>query len=625
MANQKQIRGKLHNNSNLQKKKSYSILEKNNWLVLPIFLVIAIVPLLMRLKSYTTLLSNYAWFSEANRYDDFFLLYKKDFFLLLIFIMITILIVKAFMDKSFIRYEVLFIPLSVYALLILLSSIFSKYRNYSFHGIHEQFESVYVVLGYCILVYYTYLCVKSERDIRNIVKGLIFCILVFGIIGFTQLIDHDIFSTEFGKWLIIPGEARASIGDLVFNFRGMAYLTLYNPNYVSVYVSMIAPIILSLLLFEKKEWKKTTLYIIAFASLMLCLYAAKTSAGYLSLGFGLLILFILMWRYLIKYKKLVIPLAGVVLLAVIGLVVVKQDAIVTKVKNFLQTEQVTFSLKEIQTNDNDVQVFYNDHIMKVQFTVDELKNAVCVITDEDGQPINVEYHSDGTANVLDERFPGFVVGPCYYDEKLSFFIKIDGNDWFFTNQSEDGTYYYLNQYGRFDKIVPAPTALFTNYQNLFNRRGHIWSKTIPLLKKYIILGSGADTFALVYPQSDYVSQTNVGLGKQLVTKPHSLYLQIAVQYGVLALIAFLVFYGMYFVSSIKLYIKGIFNSYFAQIGLGIMVGTLSYMISGLTNDSCITVAPIFWALVGLGIVVNTKAKPMVEKELSKIGAERSKS
>lgn len=623
MADQKQMKGNIHNKIDTKIKQSYSIPEKSNWLVLPIFLMMTIFPLIMRVKSYVTPLSDYAWFSEANNYIDFFLLYKKDFLLLLTFIMITIMIVKAFLDKDFIRCEWLFLPLLIYAILVLISSVFSKYRYYSIHGMHEQFETVFVVLGYCILVYYTYLSVKTERDIRNIIKGLIFCIIIFGIIGFTQLIDHDIFSTEFGKWLIIPGEIRDSIGEIVFNFKGMAYITLYNPNYVSVYVSMIAPIILCLLLFEKKEWKRTTIYILAFASLMLCLYAAKTSAGYLSFGFGLIILIVLLWRYLIKYKKFVIPLAGIAILAMIGLVVIKQDTIAMKLKNFFQTEQVTFSLKEIQTNDNDVQVNYNDHILKVQFLVDEFKNASCVITDENGQPINTEYNSDGTANVIDERFPGFVVGPCYYDEKLSFFIRIDGKDWFFTNQSKDGTYYYLNQYGRFDKIVPAPSALFTKYQNLFNRRGYIWSKTIPLLKKYIILGSGADTFALVYPQSDYVSQANVGLGTQLVTKPHCLYLQIAVQYGVLALISFLVFYGMYFILSLKLYIKGIFNSYFAQIGLGIMIGTLSFMVSGVTNDSCITVTPIFWALVGLGLVANMKAKPMIEEEMRKLKSEKT--
>ena len=52
----------------------------------------------------------------------------------------------------------------------------------------------------------------------------------------------------------------------------------------------------------------------------------------------------------------------------------------------------------------------------------------------------------------------------------------------------DGTY-YMNVFGK-PKIVPAETAIFTDYEWLASGRGYIWSRTIPLLKDNIILGSG---------------------------------------------------------------------------------------------------------------------------------------
>jgi O-antigen ligase len=131
------------------------------------------------------------------------------------------------------------------------------------------------------------------------------------------------------------------------------------------------------------------------------------------------------------------------------------------------------------------------------------------------------------------------------------------------------------------------------------------------LKKHLILGSGADTFAIAFPQQDYVGIYNAGFDSQFVSKPHNMYLQMGVQTGVLSLIAFLVFYGMYFISSIRLYIKGHFNSYFAQIGVGVFVGTFGYMITGIANDSTIAVAPMFWTLMGLGIAINYKVKSIV--------------
>ncbi len=86
------------------------------------------------------------------------------------------------------------------------------------------------------------------------------------------------------------------------------------------------------------------------------------------------------------------------------------------------------------------------------------------------------------------------------------------------------------------------------------------------------------------------------------------YLQIAVQTGLVSMIAFLLFYLFYFVTSIRLYMKSKLDSYETQIGAAILVGTFGYMIMGLANDSSITVAPIFWLLMGIGIAINYRLK-----------------
>ena len=166
-----------------------------------------------------------------------------------------------------------------------------------------------------------------------------------------------------------------------------------------------------------------------------------------------------------------------------------------------------------------------------------------------------------------------------------------------------------------DKIKTAPHALFSGYEKYASGRGYIWSRTLPLLKDNLILGSGADTFMLEFPQQDYVDLYNYGYSGQLMTKPHNLYLQIGVQTGTLSLIAFLVFYAMYFISSVKLYLKSRFKSYYSQVGVAILVATVSYMVLGFANDSSITVAPVFWALIGLGISVNRLAKPYIDEEI----------
>ena len=35
-----------------------------------------------------------------------------------------------------------------------------------------------------------------------------------------------------------------------------------------------------------------------------------------------------------------------------------------------------------------------------------------------------------------------------------------------------------------------------------------------------------------------------------------------------------------------------------------MLGVLGYLIAGISNDSCVAIAPLFWALLGIGFSVN---------------------
>ena len=129
-----------------------------------------------------------------------------------------------------------------------------------------------------------------------------------------------------------------------------------------------------------------------------------------------------------------------------------------------------------------------------------------------------------------------------------------------------------------------------------------------MLKDHILLGSGADSFIFEFPHSDYVGRANYGFYDSIMSKPHSLYLQIGVQTGVVSLIAFIVFYLMYFIDSVKLYLKHDLDTFVSQAGVAVLVGTISYMISGISNDSSITVAPVYWVMAGLGIAINVIVK-----------------
>ena len=190
---------------------------------------------------------------------------------------------------------------------------------------------------------------------------------------------------------------------------------------------------------------------------------------------------------------------------------------------------------------------------------------------------------------------------------MSLYLVIDGNSWIFSNEVEPNKYLLLNNFGNWLEVSTPPSAIFTNYTKLATNRGYIWSRTIPLLAQTLILGTGPDTFVTVFPQYDYVGRLNSGYSTiDIFTKPHNLYLQIAVQTGVLSLLCVMAFYILYFIKSIKLYstISYKENLFLHFSGLGIFLGIFSYMIAGFANDSMIVLSPVFWILLGIGVKIN---------------------
>ncbi|MBH1940334.1 O-antigen ligase family protein [Mobilitalea sibirica] len=587
----------------------------NKWLLLPIVFIISILPFIVRMHEYETRLSEFPFFTVNNQYVDFFLYYKQWLFVSISFIMLLVIVIKAYVSKTSLAYSPIFIPLSVYAALSLLSSVLSRYRSFSFSGIHEHFESVLVILGYCLTVYYIYLIIETEQDVKFIINSFIISVIIMSVLGLTQYLGHDFLATELGLKLMLPRAYWGELDQIQFNIQAnRVYLTLYNPNYVGIYAGLIAPILFILALLSKKIIM-IPVYLLALVGVLVSLIGSQSKTGIIGLAVAGIFTFFVLLKHIIKYFYITIPLV-ILIITVVGIYNAKNNNIlVNQIKiaaKFTKQEQ---PLTEIQTNPDEVVITYNKNQMHIRYNIVDGYGDF-IILDQNYNEIKTTFDNEQLFfTVQDERFPGFQIGPANYNNVPSFFVNIRGYKWFFTNQTQDGTYYYINRYGKLDKIINAPSAIFTGYERYASSRGYIWSRTIPLLKEHILLGSGADTFAIAFPQQDYVNLYNYGFSQLFLTKPHNLYLQIGVQTGVLSLIAFLAFYIMYFLSSVRLYIKGFYKSYYAQVGVAILIGTISYMVIGFSNDSTITVAPIFWGLIGLGIAVNRKAKPLIEEEV----------
>ena len=237
---------------------------------------------------------------------------------------------------------------------------------------------------------------------------------------------------------------------------------------------------------------------------------------------------------------------------------------------------------------------------------DEGGNLIAVHFNDDKKryeleaPYNKVYYLFSTFDEPVDDLNGIFLGYEDLDAKSNF-ILIEQN-------FEEG-FFIVNP--KFDRIelVHAPHYGFEGKESLGTNRGYIWSRSIPLLKNTIIKGYGPDNYLLAFPQQDYWAKSGALKSPQphlTVDKPHNMYLQWAINNGVLALVSLLGVFGIYIFTQIKNLRKYGLNDPNKVFKIGILCSVIGYLATGMFNDSVVSVAPIFWSLLGVGIAGMTE-------------------
>lgn len=599
--------------SRYKSKNSYSAKKSGiDWLrffqLLPVYLTLGFLPFLLRVHIYEHHLNQFPWYyaNTGEFFGDTFLVYRQWWFTGIAFYMLLVLLFKFLNDKKFFRSSFVCIPMGVFALFSLLSALFSDYRGFACGGSFEQFENVFVLMGYALIVYYLFLMIESEHEVRNILYVLTFSTMSLGLIGTLQTMGIDLLATDFVKSLIMPANLNAEVQTKVNG--NTAVMTLYNPNYVGVYVAMLFPLFAVLLLFSK-QWKEQLAYAVTLVLLLISLYGSGSKAAFLVIAVEMLVLLMFMRKPILKFWYLVIP-AATALVAIFLLVNQAQDNVyIDRIQQALRLHKTEYALESIETAEDGVHFVYNGNELVVAIRQNDMESFSFNFCDGEGNLIAASMKEGAFAYILDDpRFENIEIRLMTYDELFCFGVVIDGHTWGFTNQYDDsGMYYYLTEKGKFDQLHMADQVLFNEYERILSGRGYIWSVSIPLLKKYFVLGSGADTFVTAFPQQDYLRLWRNGFSEQIMSKPHSLYLQVGVQDGVIALLGMVAFFVLYLLQSVRLYINTKFESFYEQAGVAVMLAVLGFAVMGISNDSSMTVSPIFWAIAGLGVYLNSQS------------------
>lgn len=596
-----------------------------NWIgAFLIVLILAFVPLIVSAKKYSVGLSDQLWFSSADTSYDFFLYWKSQALLLLCGILSLYAALKMTVSKKEMMASVdnrYLIPLGVYFLMSLLSTVLSQNKRMAVWGGYEQWEGMLTLGAYVVILFFSCCLILGQTEIRILMYGLLAGVFILSLLGARQFLGYDFFRTTAGKAVMnFMSDEKLNF---TFNFApGRVYATLYNPNYVGSYVALMLPVILSMISLRKRidAVLRSLLAAATAVFLVMMLFGSESVTGFIGLGAVLLLFTILMITKIKKHPRIFASVAVLCILAVTGAVFYNRSIFEYGWNKIMHPTPNHFVVKSMVSRGGALEICTAEDDM-LRLTVD-VKDSTYTYKAEDEKGSPVESVKDGegkSVKFLDQRFDKIQIQETSVEaegeEQDAFVVNTPSVGKSYTvavgtssyqNGLSQKIYRIYNPFKKLDRLREIPAAGFEDKLHFASRRGYIWSRTFPLLSKHLLLGSGPNTFVYEFPNDDYVGMKNVGYDGSTVTKPHNMFMQIFVQTGLLSLLAFLALYGFYFAECMKLYWKRTEYGWMERFGAGLCLGTFGYLVTGLANDSTVAVAPLYWCLLGAGIAVNRR-------------------
>ena len=489
--------------------------------------------------------------------------------------------------------NIIYVPMIIYVVFVMISYLLSDYRQVAWVGGVSRFEGTRVILCYIFMLFYTINVVDNVTDVITIVVPTLCGILIACIIGLTQLFGHDILATEVSR-ILIAGEEMLETRFL----PGQVYQTVYNMNYVGMYLALIIPILLIFISMSYKIYKEHKAYqfhisnnqliaiiiisIILLIIIALNVYGAHSLGGVIGICASIMMLIILN----LKNKRCSIILF---IISVIGFIGMLAFIYIIGVDERNSIDYFITGMDYITTSvdGEEITVYYirSDNSYELR----DCNGNLLSMSEYNGRK--------GVYKVNDER----------YGEKLIFQPNIDagehiivigayGDEFAFRFDEEKGAL-YRNPFGREVSLSKVPSIGFKGHITAGSGRGYIWSRTIPLLKNYLLIGSGADTFLMVFPHDDYAGKYSAKSALNIIfDKPHSMYIQMLQGTGGVSLISFFVIIGIYLSQVIKSN-----REEKKLVSNAIAAGIIGFLTAGMFNDSSVCTMPIFYGILGMGV------------------------
>jgi len=563
-------------------------------------------------------LEEYAHFGETGAvWKDYFVYYRSKLFLIIVAFMFAACVVKTLFQviKHKFKFHTLYIPAIVYAVFAFLSAITSDYRYFAFNGMMDHFETIWVHLGYMVILWYMLLFIDYEKDIKVISYGLGVGTCFGCGYGILQFIGKDPLLIPALYKIALPiTSAEGYSADSIILSKGFCYGTFINANYMGMFSAMMFSFFLGVILFSSKMKYKFMAFLPLFFSLAtMFLSFSKTSIA--ALAFLPILILIFYRRTLIRKYYIVIPLLTLMICTFLTVDNYFDGRYSSAIINgFTPHKHEPYKMQDLNVDDPDhLYIKYNGVELYAKGDMLYPTGLTLSLTEASGKEIPLTFDGVTTYVPEDERLEGLVLEYGEFRRSYAIVVKAEGQEYYFIQvKSNNGGYKFINQFGNIDDIRLSESFGFEGYEHCFSSRGYIWSRSIPLLKHTIIKGYGPDCFVFAFPMTDYIWRFRFGGKDSLLTKPHNIYLQIGIQNGVIALIAYLAMFFIVFFNDFKLYFGADKKNMRDVVALSLLFALCSYMIAGITTDSSLVISPVFWIVLGLAGAINNLKKS--EKE-----------
>lgn len=587
---------------------------------IPLLLIAGFVPLIVYAK-YVDLsgtMQALYWTGE-QQYLDFFSYWKSQWVMWLTLAGMIIYGVLVYLKKlPFKRLWQYYIPMLIYCGCVILSTIFAKDVQTALWGFVDMYQGCFVLLAYMGILFLTINFVNSERELRWFAIAFLILMYAEGILGISQYFGFDLLQTKIGQSIILPNYIEVE-GGLEFTFGPKTiYGTLFNTNYVGSFACLMLPMSVAFLC-ASKNWKERVVTGGAVVLMVFVWLGCNSRAGYLGVAVGAVLAVVMLRKAVFRYWKVSISVVVIMCLLGVSLNFLSGGALGNRVKslNVLNMFDSINSINKSGTKIENVTVGKNEFSVSTNYEtlLFKVEDNKMYFLDENNNELPIDINGENVT-INNTRYSGYKIkisadSPIVTVSRDTYYRWV--NIIFYIGNDKVSV---ISSGGRIAEPIKADSiSTLDSYGRFASNRGYIWSRTIPILRGRIIFGVGADNYPLVFPQDDFAEKMKIGMDANMVIdKPHNMMLQIGVNTGMLSIVALLFVWIYYLIDSMKLFLNVAFDSYNKFIGVACLISITGYITAALFNDHIVSISPVFWMILGIGVCNNGIIRDLINKK-----------